>query len=325
MLSLPDFKEKQIIFIILKFGEKLQFFNGNLVVRDADGKIKLQASCYRLFTVFIVGSLTITDKLLQHSRKFGFSIFFLSSSLKIYGSWNSSAEGNYVLRSKQYKYNADDISHFLVKNKISNQIRILKQIRDKNSNTQATISIAKKYLKKLNEEQYDNNKLLSIEGNVAKLYFKSIFGEFGFKNRRPRIKTDIINLLLDIGYTMLFNLVESMLSVYGFDLYKGVYHKTFFQRKSLVCDIVEPFRPIIDYRLRKAYKLKQVKEEDFSIVNNAYMLFGKNSKKYVSFFMEDLLENKCEIFKFIQNYYRSFMKEEPAKTYKEYKYKGIEC
>ena len=124
---------------------------------------------------------------------------------------------------------------------------------------------------------------------------------------------------------MLFNLVESMLSVYGFDLYKGVYHKTFFQRKSLVCDIVEPFRTIIDYRLRKAYKLNQVRIEDFSIVNNAYALFGKNSKKYVSFFMEDLLENKCEIFKFIQNYYRCFMKEEATTKYKEFKYKGIEC
>ena len=152
MLSLPDFKEKQIIFVILKFGEKLQFFNGNLVVRDLDGKIKLQASCYRLFSVFVVGSLTITDKLLQYARKFGFSIIFLSSSLKIYGSWNSGAEGNYVLRSKQYKYDADDISQFLVKNKISNQIRTLKQIRDKNSDMQNTISIAKEYLKKLGDD-----------------------------------------------------------------------------------------------------------------------------------------------------------------------------
>lgn len=325
MLSLPDFKEKQIIFVVLNFGEKLQFFNGNLVVRDLEGKIKLQASCYRLFSVFVVGSLTITDKLLQHARKFGFAIFFLNSSLKIYGSWNSGAEGNYVLRSKQYKYCADDISQFLVKNKISNQIRALKQIRNKSLEINNAISIAKEYLKKLGGKQCDNSELLSIEGNVAKVYFKSIFGEFGFKNRHPRVKSDIINLLLDIGYTMLFNIVESMLSVYGFDLYKGVYHKTFFQRKSLVCDIVEPFRIIIDYRLRKAYKLDQVKLEDFSIVNNAYALFGKNSKKYVSFFMEDLLENKCEIFRFIQGYYRCFMKEEPIEKYKEFKYKGIEC
>lgn len=323
MLSLPDFREKQIIFAVLNHGEKMQFSNGNLIVRDSDGNIKIQATCYRLFCVFVVGSLTITDKLLQNSRKFGFSIFFLNSSLKTYGAWNSGAEGNFVLRGKQYKYKGDEISQFLVKNKISNQIRALSVIRYKDYETLKAIESAKKYLEALNNEKFSNEELLSIEGNTAKIYFKAMFGEFGFKNRRPRIKTDILNLLLDIGYTLLFNLAEAMLSVYGFDLYKGVYHKTFFQRKSLVCDIVEPFRCIIDYRIRKAYKLNQIKDDDFSKVNNAYVLYGKESKKYVSFLMEGLLKYKEDIFKFVQNYYRTFMKEESIEKYKEFKYKDL--
>ena len=325
MLTLPDFKEKQIVFIVLQYGEKMQFANGNLIVRDLEGKIKLQASCYRLFCVFVVGSLTITDKLLQNSRKFGFSIFFLNSSLKVYGSWNSGANGNFILRSKQYKYYGFEIGQFLVKNKISNQIRLLNSIRYKDYEIQETIRIAKEYLKSLNEKNFSDKELLSIEGNVAKLYFKSIFGKYGFKNRRPRVKSDILNLLLDLGYTLLFNLIEAILSIYGFDLYWGVYHKLFFQRKSLVCDMVEPFRCIIDYRIRKAYSLKQINEKDFSKYNGAYLLFGKESKKYISFIMEDLLTYKEEIFKFVQSYYRSFMKEESIDRYREFKYKDLKC
>lgn len=325
MLTLPDFKEKQIVFVVLQHGEKMQFANGNLVVRDFDGKIKMQSSCYRLFCIFVVGALTITDKLLQNARKFGFSIFFLNNSLKIYGSWNSGANGNFILRSKQYKYDGNEIGQFLVENKISNQIRVLNCIRYKDYEIQTALKIAKEYLKDFDEKQFTDRELLSIEGNVAKLYFKAIFGKYGFKNRRPRVKSDILNLLLDIGYTLLFNLIEAMLAIYGFDLYRGVYHKLFFQRKSLVCDIVEPFRCIIDYRIRKAYSLKQINEKDFSIHNGAYLLFGKESKKYVSLIMEDLLTYKTEIFKFIQSYYRSFMKNEPIGKYEQFKYKDLEC
>jgi len=62
-----------------------------------------------------------------------------------------------------------------------------------------------------------------------------------------------------------------------FDNYKGVYHKFFYQRKSLVCDLVEPFRPIIDYKVRKIIKLGQVNEEDFDYIHGQYRIFGKKS------------------------------------------------
>ena len=94
---------------------------------------------------------------------------------------------------------------------------------------------------------------------LTKVYFRKLKWE----RRMPRCKNDIPNLLLDIGYTYLFNFIESLLSIYGFDLYCGVHHTFFYQRKSLVCDLVEPFRCIIDQRIRKAYTLKQVNEDDF--------------------------------------------------------------
>ncbi len=43
-----------------------------------------------------------------------------------------------------------------------------------------------------------------------------------------------------------------MLYIYGFDVFCGVLHRQFYMRKSLVCDVIEPFRPIIDLQIRKA-------------------------------------------------------------------------
>jgi CRISPR-associated protein Cas1 len=127
------------------------------------------------------------------------------------------------------------------------------------------------------------------------------------------------NCLLDIGYTLLFNIVEALLNIYGFDLYQGVYHRQFYQRKSLVCDLVEPFRPVIDIRIRKAYNLGQIKQEDFDVRQGQYFLYGKESKPYISWLLEELLSYKKDMFLYVQGYYRAFMKEAPISQYTEFK------
>ena len=58
-----------------------------------------------------------------------------------------------------------------------------------------------------------------------------------------------------------FNCMDSLLRLYGFDTYKGFYHKLFFQRKSLACDVMEPFRCVIDKQILKAFNLGQIDEK----------------------------------------------------------------
>ena len=90
--------------------------------------------------------------------------------------------------------------------------------------------------------------------------------------RYPRTKIDKNNLLLDMGYTFLFHFLEALLLLYGFDIYEGFYHRRFYQRKSLVCDIEEPFRAIIDEAMRKSFNLGQIKNSDFGFTNGQYFL-----------------------------------------------------
>ena len=120
---------------------------------------------------------------------------------------------------------------------------------------------------------------------------------------------------MDIGYTLLFNVIDGMLSLYGFDVYKGVYHKEFYHRKSLVSDIIEPFRPIIDYQIRKAYNLGQIRSDDFDYIKGQYRLFGKSAIPYITMLLESILQHKNDIFIYIQKYYRSFIKGIPINSY----------
>jgi CRISP-associated protein Cas1 len=315
MLTGPDFKQKQIIVAFLSRDEKISFKNDNIIIKDGTNKVKHQSSCYRLFILFVVGHMSVTTGLLQRAEKFGFSIVFMTHGLRVYGSWANKANGNVLLREKQYNYCKLDIAQQLVKKKIQNQFEILKKIRGKEEALKGCIGNLKKYSERLPNKELDIKGILGIEGIAAKLYFQNLFADYKWIARRPRVKHDMTNCLLDIGYTLLFNFVEGLLTVYGFDIYKGVYHQQFYQRKSLVCDIVEPFRPLIDYRIRKAHNLGQIKAKDFGYYKKQYSLSSKQSSKFVNMFLEVLIENKQEMFYYVQGYYRAFMQCKNIKNY----------
>jgi CRISPR-associated protein Cas1 len=214
----------------------------------------------------------------------------------------SQAEGNYLLRQKQYKISPEEelfISKKIVSNKIVNQSKILKYYEKLSPSYKITQVIEKVTNAK------DLNELLGIEGLFAKEYFRLLFSDFDWYRRAPRTKEDVNNLLLDIGYTFLFNYVDTLLNLFGFDTYKGVYHQLFFQRKSLSCDIMEPFRPLIEKGLCKAYNLNQVNEADFMFSNGQYSFKQYElRRKYLNIWTSVIVEAKEALYTYVLNYYR---------------------
>ena len=108
------------------------------------------------------------------------------------------------------------------------------------------------------------------------------------------------------------------MELYGFDIYYGFYHKLFYQRKSLVCDIIEPFRCIIDKKIKNGFNLKQINEEDFDVKNSQYFVKREFNKKYSQFFLKEILKHKEEIFLYVQQYYRSVMKGRDVKDFPDF-------
>jgi len=303
MLSLPDFREKQILFIQAEKGleNKLQFNNENVCFKK-DGKIINQLSCHKIFCIFIIGDFSITTPLIKKCSKYGISLFLVQNNFEVYGALNAKSAGNYLLREKQYKQDKDQsffVAKMLVKNKIENQFRLLreyKKIKDERKQLN-------KIFKKINSVK-DEKQLLGVEGNMSKIYFQNIFKEFNWLRRMPRVKIDEINILLDIGYTFLFHFVDALLQLYGFDTYKGVYHKLFFQRKSLACDIMEPLRYVVDKQIVKAFHLGQIDLNDFKKMKfGVYQLSYNKQSKYMKIFFSGIMDNKEDIFKYIREYY----------------------
>ncbi len=316
MLSKPDFIKKKIVLIFANDGDKLSFKNDNLIITNKDNEIKLQQTCYSLFAIFVIGNTSITSGLIQRSKQFGFSIVLFTSAFKLYSSINFSLDGNTILRKKQYtttKCNA--IANKIVINKIRNQQEILKRLRNKDiADAVDNLNCA---IVRLSINDYQISEIMGLEGTTAKVYFNRLFKEFGWHGRQPRMKMDEINLLMDIGYTALFNYIEAILNIYGFDVYKGNLHQEFYSRKSLVCDIIEPFRPIIDYKIRKMINLGQTKNYKYLIKDRQYTLTWKDTADFLKNILKEVVNHQEQIFSYIQQYYRWFMKDQNIDIFPE--------
>lgn len=314
MFSAPDFSKKQVVFVFFNEGDKIAFSNDNLIVKDINGKVKFQCTCYRLFIVFAIGHVSVTSVVLQKAQKFGFFIALMTPGFRMYSMIGAVKEGNTLLHRKQYEYQGLDIAKRIIENKIRNQADELKLVRSKSDAIKEAIRRIDEYAAVIPKVE-SLNELMAYEGLASKLYFRNHFNNVLWQGRQPRVKRDYVNSTLDIGYTLLFTFIDALLSSYGFDTYCGVMHTQFYMRKSLVCDLVEPFRVLVDHEVKKAINLKQVKEDDFIVINNQYKLKWNESARYVKILMTPIIENKESIFAYIQAYYRAFMKELEGKAF----------
>jgi len=308
MMSINDFREKQIMFVLLEEGEKLSFKNDNIIVSRSDGTTKHQSTCYLLFAVFVAGHYVLTSGLMERAKKFGFSIVFMNYSMRVYAILPASMEGNVLLRKKQYEYNSLELGAYIIQNKIHNQRGFLNEFRIKTYELKTAITNLEELEKTVRSPNLSLAEIMGKEGAASKQYFACIFAGHNWTARRPRVKHDMANCLLDIGYMLLFNIVHGLLEIYGFDTYMGVLHRQFYQRKSLVCDIVEPFRPIVDKALKNALNLGQCKEKDFIVQQGQWSVYGKNAAPYIKMFITAILEYKETMFSYVQSYYRAFMR-----------------
>ena len=225
------------------------------------------------------------------------------------------------MRKKQYECSDNDITiaKHIVCNKIKNQLTALNKTRKKDDLTIFAVDTCKAAIDSICDIS-DYNKLLGLEGLVSKTFFKAYYNALGWNKRLPRTKMDILNVTLDIGYSILFNFIECFVRMFGFDLYKGVYHRSWFKRKSLVCDLMEPFRCIIDHTILLAFNRNQFKKSDFVLLKSEYHLKNECCGEYYKLFYSTLISYKMDVFRYIQSYYRFFMQRKSETEFPLFKY-----
>jgi CRISPR-associated protein Cas1 len=205
--------------------------------------------------------------------------------------------GNVLLRKEQYRISDDKIrSCKIARNFILGKIyncrwSIDRTLRDHALRVEASkckdvIQFLSMTLNKVKEEE-NLDTLRGYEGESASLYF-GIYGDlilnqketFEFHGRNKRPPMDEVNAMLSFGYTLLANDCAAALEGVGLDSYVGFMHRDRPGRKSLACDMMEEFRPIlVDRFVLTLINNRQIRGEHFLKTESGAIRFTEEGRK----------------------------------------------
>jgi len=196
------------------------------------------------------------------------------------------------------KKKCEYLSAQIVKAKLESQIRFLEST--KKNELFNGISKLKQYRKSL-----DHSRLKQVEAVSSRIYFreysKLIDERFGFDSRNSSLRvvkdraTDVINALLNYGYAVLAGEISKFVNGVGLDAYYGFYHHNHTSFQSLVYDIIEPFRCLVECAV---WKISDAKSRN------------RISKKQYAFTREGRVVLDSELIKrFLEMLERVFQKE----------------
>ena len=84
------------------------------------------------------------------------------------------------------------------------------------------------------------------EGHAAKVYFNAIFGQCFSRNN-----DNSMNAALNYGYSLILSAVNREVCACGYLTQLGLFHDNMFNCFNLSCDLMEPFRIIVDQLVAK--------------------------------------------------------------------------
>lgn len=220
--------------VVISSYSKLSYKNRYLCVKNENDEKYIHLSEIDTLIVDSISS-SITTNLLKEISDNKINLIFCDEKhnpfgeLKPYYSRHNSSK-KIMLQTKWTNNAKDRLWKYIIQNKITNQALLLKKLKKSNY----------KLLVEYSNEVQDRDKT-NREGHSAKIYFNTLFGKDFIRNN-----DDKVNAALNYGYAILLSTVNKEIVSNGYLTQLGVNHKNEFNPYNLACDLMEPFRIVID-------------------------------------------------------------------------------
>ncbi len=248
--------------IIDEFGAALKKRRRRILVVTGSGKSEVPIKSVR--DVIIAGKATISSELLKDLCESGVGVLFTSPTGKPVARVVAAKLGGTAdNRVEQYRSVEDErgveVAKVLIEGKIRNQIsnlRYYSKSRRMSEEAAELYDAAMKLKEKLEELQGEEfscleearRRILAYEGEAANVYWsamKLVFDKWGFPGREQK-GSDAVNVCLNVCYNLLSGQIWKYVLMFGLDPFLGYVHVERAGRLSLVYDLMEPFRPMVD-------------------------------------------------------------------------------
>lgn len=153
----------------------------------------------------------------------------------------------------------------IVDRKITNQIAVLKNYQLEWQNVQDEL------------DQLELNDATNREAIAARKYFMTLFDK-----TFVRRDNNAVNGALDYGYAILLASFNREIAVNGYLSYLGIHHHSEENCFNLASDLMEPFRPFVDYWVKAHEKIKQLTPDiKYGLVELLSLEIKYNNKKTI--------------------------------------------
>jgi|YelNatPaOPRAMG01_1025707.scaffolds.fasta_scaffold00942_27 CRISPR-associated protein Cas1 len=219
----------------------------------------------------LFGRVELSNAVVGILGRYGIPCAFVSSDGRFKAALVGEPGKNVLLRQRQYELASDprfrlDFARRLVTAKVQNTVRLLQK---RGFDAQGVLGERLHNLKRSIRGVQNLDQIRGLEGSFAALYFSHfatlLKNPMGFARREKHPPKDPINILLSLGYTLLFNTVFAFVCGRGLDPHRGFYHDLSYGHPALVSDLTEEFRaPIVDGLVLTLVNREQIRPEHFA-------------------------------------------------------------
>jgi len=168
--------------------------------------------------------------------------------------------------------------------KLERQIGFLEEMRERRTRLSAELTAAANQLKDLSTSlslvegtvEEVRGTIMGLEGTAGRIYFASLSkllpDRFQFEGRSRNPAKDEFNCLLNYAYGVLYGTVERAALLAGLDPYIGFVHTDHYNKKSLVFDLIEPYRIWADEAVTGLFAAKKITQALFDALPNGFVL-----------------------------------------------------
>lgn len=275
---------------IEKPGIELEADRGSLILRKS-GQLIQRVPYTLLERVVIVADTAVRASVIRGLTAAGIGVFWPASRTGSHAmSWPAERAAG-MRRLGQAKIYWDEVARaryagLLIRGKLLAQLQLLRGLDAKRPDRRFELGKARTQLSsaigRLRRERLPVESILGVEGAASAAYFEAIgttlAPALGFRGRNRRPPRDPVNASLSLGYTLLYGAALEAVLVAGLEPAIGFLHEPASGRAALACDLMEPFRPVVDGEILRLFHCRQLRGEHFSI-NQGACLMGKTARR----------------------------------------------
>lgn len=243
--------------VVISKRSKLDYKMGSLVVRSEDDEKRIFLDDISVLMCETT-AVSITAYLLAELTARKIKVIFCdnqhnpaSELIPMYGNYVSSGR---IREQIAWRDSAKaKVWQDITENKIKNQAMILQKAGQTDKAEQLRTYV----------DQVEPGDKTNREGHAAKVYFNALFGLDFYRNI-----SDVRNAMLNYGYTILLSCFNREIAASGYLTQIGIWHDNAENPFNLGSDLMESFRPIIDWFVYEhSYFTVFEKDEKMQVIN----------------------------------------------------------